>query len=608
MTENKVKRQRRGPMGAFKGEKAKDFKKSFLKLVFKLKPFRVSIIIAIFLAILGTILGIVGPKILNHMMEAIFDWDLDVIYRYGSGLLSLYICSAVFYYLQSFIMAKISAKLSQDFREEISKKINKLPLKYFDSNSYGDVLSRITNDVDTVGQTLNTTLGLFISSVIMIIGIPVMMFTISWQLTLVTLCQIPIAIGLIVLIVKFSQKYFKKQQEVLGDINGNIEEIYSAHNIVKVFNGEEKALRNFDKINSNLRKYSQKSQFLSGLFYPLINFVGNLVYAGICVLGAWISIQNNDIFFASTIITFITYIKTFNQPISQLGTISGTLQSTAAASERVFEFLEEKEQEDDISKIKSIKKVKGKVEFKNVNFGYDENVEIIHNFNCVVEPGQKIAIVGPTGAGKTTLVNLLMRFYEINSGDILIDGVSIKDMKREYVRSLFGMVLQDAWLFNGTIMDNLKYGNPKATDQQVVEACKVADIDFFIETLPNGYKMMIEDDESLSQGQKQLMTIARAVVQDAPMLILDEATSSVDTRTEVLIQKAMDSLMQGRTSFIIAHRLSTIKNADIILVLDKGNIVEQGNHKELLQKEGFYFDLYNSQFSDVIIEENNTKN
>lgn len=584
--------------------KAKNFKKSSLKLLLKLKPFRIAIIVSICLSIVGTVLGIVGPTILKDMMESIFKWDLNIIHKFGLGLLSLYICSAIFSYFQGFIMTKISAKTSQNFREEISQKINRLPLKYFDKNSYGDILSRITNDIDTIGQTLNNSLSLLISSIIMIIGIPVMMFTISWELTLITLCEIPIALILIIIVVKFSQKYFKKQQEELGDINGNIEEIYSAHNIVKVYNGEQQALERFNKMNESLRKSSQKSQFYSGLMFPIINFVGNLVYTCVCVCGAWIAIKTNNITFAFSIITFITYIRIFNQPLGQLGTVSGTLQSTVAASERIFEFLEETEQRIENNDLQEINEVKGKVEFVNVNFGYDENTQIINNFSCVAEPGQKIAIVGPTGAGKTTLVNLLMRFYEINSGDILIDGNIIKNMKREYVRKLFGMVLQDAWLFQGTIMENLKYGNINATDEDVINACKIADIHHFIETLPNGYNMMIENEESLSQGQKQLMTIARAIVQNAPMLILDEATSSVDTRTEVLIQKAMDKLMKGRTSFIIAHRLSTIKNADLILVLDKGNIVEQGTHEELLEKKGFYYDLYNSQFSEEKVEEN----
>lgn len=594
-----------GPMASMMSfGKAKNFKKSTWKLMLKLKPFKISLIIAVCLAIFGTILSIISPTILNNMMESIFNFDLNIIFKYGLSLLTIYVCASTFSYFQGFIMAKISAKTSQKLRKEISEKINKLPLKYFDDNSYGDTLSRITNDVDTIGQTLNNILAAFISSIIMVIGIPVMMFTISWQLTLITLCEIPLSLFFIIIIVKFSQKYFKKQQDELGNLNGNIEEIYSAHNIVKVFNGEEKAIINFNKMNENLRKSSQKAHFYSSLIFPIINFVGNLVYAGVCIFGAWIAIQTNDINFAFSIITFIIYIRIFNQPLAQLGTISGTLQSTIAASERVFEFLEEKEQKIEIEKMEKIENIKGKVEFKNVNFGYFSDKQIIHNFNFIAQPGQKIAIVGPTGAGKTTLVNLLMRFYEINSGDILIDDISIQEIKREEVRKLFAMVLQDTWLFQGTIMENLKYGNSNATDISVKNACSVADIDFFIETLPNGYNMIIENEESLSQGQRQLITIARAIVQDAPMLILDEATSSVDTRTEILIQNAMDKLMRDRTSFIIAHRLSTIKNADLILVLNKGNIIEQGTHEELLTKKGFYYDLYNSQFSQNVNVEN----
>ncbi len=590
----------RGPMarGGMRIEKPKNFKKSTLRLALKLKPYKLAIIVSIILAATGTVLSVIGPKILNKLMTSIFKMDMNIIVSFGLSLLFIYICAAVFSYLQGFFMARISANTSKSMREEISKKINNLPLKYFDDNSYGDTLSRITNDIDTVGQTLNNILSSLISSVITVIGIPVMMFTISWQLTLVTLCQIPIALGLIMLIVKFSQKHFIKQQMQLGEINGNIEEIYSAHNIVKVFGGEENAIKEFEEINIKLQNSTQKSQFFSGMMQPILNFVGNLIYTAVCVLGAWIAIKSNDIGFAFSIITFVTYIRIFNQPLAQLGTISGTLQSTAAAAERVFSIYDEPQQENENEKAKNITDIKGKVEFKDVNFGYSPDKQIIYNFNCTAKPGQKIAIVGPTGAGKTTLVNLLMRFYEVNSGEILIDGVSINEMKREYVRKLFSMVLQDTWLFEGSIMENLKFGNPNATDEDVIKACEVADVDHFIKTLPNGYNMVISSDESLSQGQRQLITIARAIVQNAPMLILDEATSSVDTRTEILIQKAMDKLMKGRTSFIIAHRLSTIKNSDLILVLDKGNIVEQGSHKELLAKEGFYYDLYNSQFSE----------
>jgi ATP-binding cassette subfamily B protein len=591
--------QMRGPMGGgfMQVDKAKNFKKSLFRLFAKLKPFKISLIVAFILAVIGTSISIVMPTIMNDMMKSILKFDLGIILKYGLSLLSVYICASVFSYLQGFIMIRISARTSRELREEISQKINRLPLSYFDKNSYGDVLSRVTNDVDMIGQTLNNSLASLISSVIMVIGIPIMMFTISWELTLITLCELPIAMFLIIVIVKFSQKYFKKQQDGLGAINGNIEEIYSSHNVVKAYNGEEKALKNFDVLNEDLRKNSQKSQFLSGLMFPIINFVGNLVFAGICLYGAWIAVRTGDVTFAFSIITFVMYIRLFNQPLAQLGTVSSTLQSTAAASERVFEFLEETEQVEEAEKsFKKLKKVKGNVEFKDVNFGYIENNPVIHNLSFTALSGQKIAIVGPTGAGKTTLVNLLMRFYEIDSGDILIDGISIRNIKREDVRKLFGMVLQDAWLFTGTIKENLRYGNPQATDKQIIKACEIAGIDHFIKTLPNAYDMVLEDESNLSQGQKQLMTIARAILQNAPMLILDEATSSVDTRTEILIQQAMDKLMKGRTSFIIAHRLSTIKNADLILVMDKGSVIEQGTHEELLKAQGFYFDLYNSQF------------
>ena len=424
-----------------------------------------------------------------------------------------------------------------------------------------------------------------------------MMFTISWELTLFSLIEIPLALGLISIIVKFSQKYFIKQQDFLGQINGHIEEIYSAHNVVKAFNGEEKAINEFDQINRKLKYTARKSQFLSALMMPSINFIGNLVYAGICIFGAWLAIKDNDLLFVTSIITFTTYIKLFNQPISQLGTIFSSLQSSAAASERVMEFLSEPNQPNDVDN-KTISKIKGKVEFKNVSFGYDKDKTIIHNFSFTALPGQKIAIVGPTGAGKTTLVNLLMRFYEIDSGEILVDGVNIHDMTRSYARNLFGMVLQDTWLFEGTIRDNLKFGNPNATDKEMIEACKMANVHHFITTLPGNYDMVLKEDSLVSQGQKQLLTIARAMIQNSPMLILDEATSSVDTRTEVLIQSAMDRLTKGRTSFVIAHRLSTIRNADQIIVMANGEVVEHGKHDELLAKGGFYASLYASQFDE----------
>lgn len=608
MSEHKIstKPQNNGRMGT--GEKAKNFGASMKKLLSHIKPFRLLICIALIFAIAGTVFSIIGPSILEKMMKLLTGnpvpgtIKLAKVTKFGIFLVILYVTSAIFQYIQGFIFSKVSAKVSMNFRTVISEKINKLPLSYFDKHSYGDVLSRVTNDVDTIGQTLNNSLATLITSMMSIIGIPIMMFILSWQLALVALIEIPLSFGLILLIVKFSQKHFKKQQNSLGEINGHIEEIFSAHNVVKAFNGEEKALNEFKVINKELQKSAHKSQFISGLLQPIINFVGNLVYAVICVLGAYIAVKNKDLSFIATIISFITYIKLFNQPLAQLGTVSNTLQSTAAAAERVFEFLDEEEQIVE-TQGKEIENIQGQVEFKNVGFGYTKDKEIIHDFSFIAKPGQKIAIVGPTGAGKTTLVNLLMRFYEFEKGDILIDGVSIKEMKRGYVRSLFGMVLQDTWLFEGTIKDNVAYGRQNATEEEIINACKAANVDHFITTLPNGYDMILNEDCNISQGQKQLLTIARAMVQNSPMLILDEATSSVDTRTEILIQTAMDRLMQGRTSFVIAHRLSTIKNADQIIVVKDGNIVEFGNHETLLKKGGFYCELYNSQFEENRIEE-----
>ncbi len=578
--------------------KAKDFKGSLLGIIKMLKPFKWLVIIGLVFAVIGTVLSMIGPNILNQMMKALVPLDMHKVTTLGLILVAMYLTGCILSYFQGFILGGVAAKISRNLRTQITKKINRMPLNYFDTNSYGDVMSRLTNDVDTVGRTLDNTLSNLITSITMIIAIPIIMFTLSWQLTLIALCEIPLAFFVVSVIVKFNQKYFIKQQKCLGEMNGHIEEIYSAHNVVKAFNGEEKAFKEFEVINKELKRSGRKAQFYSGLMHPVINFIGNLVYICICLMGAYIAIKTNDFLFITSIITFMTYIKLFNQPLSQLGSISGTLQQTAAAAERVFEFLEEPEQEDESEKNATLKKVKGKVEFSHVNFGYKPEKQIIHDFNFTALPGQKIAIVGPTGAGKTTMVNLLMRFYEVNSGEIKIDGVSTKKMKRGYVRSLFGMVLQDTWLFEGTIKENIAYGNPNASDEEIIEACKMANVHHFIKTQPNGYDMVLNEDCSISAGQKQLLTIARAMVQNAPMLILDEATSSVDTRTEVLIQTAMDRLTQGRTSFVIAHRLSTIKNADQIIVMKDGSIVEVGNHKDLLAKKGFYADLYYSQFEN----------
>ena len=579
--------------------KSKDFKKSIKYLFKAFKLYKWAVVIALSLALIGTALSVVGPLLLNDMMKLLLQESVDFskLTSYAIILIVMYVIAFIFTYLENFIMAKVSAKIAENFRRQIIEKINRLPFSYYDKNMYGDILSRMTNDVDLISQTLNNTLSNLITSMTMIIGIPIMMFTISWELTLFSMIEIPLTIGLILLIVKFSQKYFVKQQKFLGDMNSHIEEIYSAHNVVKAFNGEAKALNEFDVVNKNLRISAKRSRYLSSLMMPSIDVVGNLIYAGVCIFGAYLAISSNNLLFVTSIITFITYIRLFHQPMAQLGSIFSSLQSSAAASERVMEFLAEKDEPADTN-CKQIKNVKGLVEFDHVSFGYTEDKIIIKDFTFTAKPGQNIAIVGPTGAGKTTLVNLLMRFYEINSGDIKIDGVSIKDMTRSYVRSLFGMVLQDTWLFEGTIRQNLKYGNPNATDEQMIEDCKMANVHHFITTLPGNYDMILKEDSMISQGQKQLLTIARAMIQNSPMLILDEATSSVDTRTEVLIQKAMERLTEGRTSFVIAHRLSTIRNADQIIVMNNGDIVEVGNHDELMQKQGFYYNLYSSQFDN----------
>lgn len=593
----------RGPMGMGMGagEKPKNFKKSVKNLIASFKGHYFVIILALAFAVASTTFNIVAPNIIKQMGELIVIGGLNInlgkISYYGIILVCMYGISAILNYVQGIIMARISSRISQKYRSDIIKKINKLPLKYFDNNSYGDTLSRITNDVDTLGQSLNDSLSTTISSVTMILGAVIMMLANSLLLTLVMVVMIPISIGLIMLIVKMSQKYFLKQQQELGEINGQIEEIYSAHTVVTVFNGQKKAQEKFDKTNNELYKAGYKAQILSGLMHPIMNFIGNLTYVAVCVVGAYIAIKNNNPVFAVTIVTFITYMRTFNNQIGNIANISSTLQSTVAAGERIFEFLEEEEQIDE-DKPKMLNKVVGNVEFKNVCFGYNKDKTIIHNFSASIKAGQKVAIVGPTGAGKTTLVNLLMRFYDIDSGDILIDGVSIKDMSRKEVRSLFGMVLQDTWLFEGTIRENISYGTTGLTNEQIESACSFAHIDHFIRSLPNGYEMIIDEKANISQGQKQLLTIARAMVQNSPMLILDEATSSVDTRTEIQIQEAMDKLMANRTSFVIAHRLSTIKNADLILLLRNGNIVEQGTHEELLKLNGYYSELYNSQFDE----------
>lgn len=597
----------RGPMrgagAAMSDSKPKEFKKSIAKLGKYLKAYWIGIIVALVFAVLGTVLSIFAPKILqligNEIVEALganVPIDMARVGAIAVWMIVLYVASALFNFIQSIVMSVISVNISRRMRNDLSDKINRLPLSYFDRQSFGDILSRVTNDVDLIGQTLNQSLSQLVSSFTLIVGIIIMMFTISWQLTLVELVSVPVSFLLVMIIVKISQKHFRRQQNALGDINGIVEEIYSSHNVVKVFNGQEKAEREFEEINKVMASSALKGQFLSGMMMPVMNTVANISYVLVCLVGGMMAIKNNDVLFITSIVAFISYVRSFNQPIEQLATVTNTLQSTAAASERVFDFLEQPEQAPDTGN-KSIPEFKGNVEFRHVNFGYTPEKQIIFDFNCKVEAGQKIAIVGPTGAGKTTLVNLLMRFYETDSGEILIDGVSTKDMTREYVRGLFGIVLQDSWLFEGTIRENICYGNEDTSEETMIEACKAANVHHFIMSLPGGYNMVLNEEANISQGQRQLLTIARAMVDNAPMLILDEATSSVDTRTEQNIQEAMDRLMKGRTSFVIAHRLSTIKNADLILVMKNGNIIEQGNHEQLMAQGGFYSELYNSQFS-----------
>lgn len=603
--------KRRGPMGRgpvmASGEKAKDFKGTLKKLLAYLKPHRVAVTFVVIFAIASTVFNIVGPKILGQATTKIFEGVMDMIANTGNGidfegiakillfLVGLYIISAVFSALQGFLMTGVSMKVTYKLRENTFSKINRLPFKYFDKTSYGEVLSFLTNDIETVNQTLNQSLTQIITSVATVIGILVMMFSISWQMTLVTLCIIPLSFVFIVLVVKRSQKYFSSQQEYLGHINGHIEEIYGGHSVVQAFNNEEEAYKTFEGLNNNLYGSAWKSQFLSSLMQPIMAFIGNLGYVAVCILGGYLAV--NGRISVGDIQAFIQYVRQFNQPISQIANMSNIMQMTMAAAERVFTFLAEEEEVPDPQNPVSPAGVQGNVTFDHVHFGYNPNKIIINDFSAQVKEGQKIAIVGPTGAGKTTIIKLLMRFYDVDSGAILVDDHNIKDFRRNDLRSLFGMVLQDTWLYNGTIADNIRYGRLDATDEEVQQAAVAAQVDHFVRTLPDGYSMVLnEEANNVSQGQKQLLTIARAILADPKILILDEATSSVDTRTEILIQKAMDNLMHGRTSFVIAHRLSTIKNADCIFVMKDGDIIEQGTHEELLARNGFYADLYNSQF------------
>ncbi|MDU2748937.1 MAG: ABC transporter ATP-binding protein [Clostridium perfringens] len=602
-----------GPMGRMGGgpravEKAKDFKGTMKKLGVYLKPYSLSIAIVILFAIGSAAFSIVGPKILGKATTKIFEGlvqkitgvpdasiDFGYIGNIAMILVALYLVSSLFGIIQSFIMSGVAQKVSYNLRKQISEKMDTLPLNYFDTRTNGEVLSRITNDVDTVNQTLNQSLSQIITSVVTLIGVLIMMFSISWIMTLATFIILPVSMVLISLVVKKSQKYFKSQQEYLGHLNGQVEEVYGGHNIMKAFNREEASTKDFDELNNTLYKSAWKSQFLSGMMMPIMSFVGNLGYVLVSILGGWLTIKS--VITVGDIQAFIQYVRSFNQPIAQMAQVANIMQSTAAAAERVFEFLDEEDEVKDPVNSADPSEIRGEVEFEDVHFGYNEDKIIINDFSVDVKPGQKVAIVGPTGAGKTTIVKLLMRFYDINSGSIKIDGHDIRDFKRADLRNLFGMVLQDTWLFNGTIMENLRYGRLDATDAEVKEAAKAAHVDHFVKTLPDGYNMVLNEEASnISQGQKQLLTIARAFLKDPKLLILDEATSSVDTRTELLIQKAMEKLMEGRTSFIIAHRLSTIRDADLILVMKDGDIVEQGNHEELLEKGGFYSSLYNSQF------------
>ena len=593
-----------GRKGMNSSEKAKDFKKSMLNLINYSKEFLLPVTISIILAMVSSILSIIGPDKLKDITNLITNGlltgiDMEEVKKLSLILLIIYIVSAVFGYLEHFIMATVTNKFSKVLRKDITTKINNMPLKYFDKNSYGDILSRVTNDVDTITMTLNQSLGTLVSAITLLIGSVIMMLITNGIMAITAMISSIIGFGFMIVIISRSQKYFELQQKELGELNGHIEEMYSGHNVVKVYNGTKSANKEFEEINNKLAENVRKSQFLSGLMHPIMGFIGNFGYVCVCIVGALLT-MNNVIDFG-VIVAFMLYVRLFTQPLSQIAQAASSLQSCAAASERVFEFLDEEEMKDESKLTKKLlnNEVKGKIEFKHVKFGYDKDKTIIKDFNVSVKPGDKVAIVGPTGAGKTTMVNLLMKFYDIDDGDILIDGVSTKELTRKNIHDLFIMVLQDTWVFEGTIKENIKYNKTYVTDERVKEVCKVVGLHHFIKSLPNGYDTNLSDNETLSSGQKQLLTIARGMIEDAPFLILDEATSSVDTRTEELVQKAMDKLTEGRTSFIIAHRLSTIKNADLILMMNEGNIIEQGTHEELLKLNGKYAELYNSQFEKI---------
>ena len=599
-----------GPMRAAMGggEKPKNFQKAMKTFLKYLSPYRVQLILVFIFAIASTVFMILGPKLLGNATTKLFQGivakvahvpgatvDFTYIGRIAIILLGLYVLSTIFSFLQGYIMSGIAMKVTYMFRKNIVTKIKRMPLKYFDTKTHGEVLSLVTNDIDTISNTLAQNLSQIVTSVTTIIGVLVMMLTISWLMTLVALVILPISFGLISVVIRASQKYFKQQQVFLGHVDGHVEEMYSGHTVIKAFNGEEKSIQQFDSLNNELYGAGWKSQFLSGMLMPIITFVSNLSFVGVTILGGYLAVQGT--ISVGDILAFIQYVRSFTQPIAQTANIANVLQSTAAAAERVFDFLDADEEVRDPADAVKLTQVKGNVTFKNVNFGYNPDRIIIHNFSADIQPGQKVALVGPTGAGKTTIVKLLMRFYDINSGSISIDGVDIRKFKREDLRSMFGMVLQDTWLFNGTIRDNIRYGDFSASDNAVVAASKMANVDHFVRTLPHSYDLELNEESSnISQGQKQLLTIARAFLANPQILILDEATSSVDTRTEILIQKAMVDLMKDRTSFVIAHRLSTIRDADIILVIKDGDIVEQGKHEQLLAANGFYATLYKSQF------------
>ena len=615
MSAPKRSSQHRGPggRGMMAGDKAKDFRGTIVKLLHYLRPYTLQLTVIIVFAIASTIFSIIGPKILGSATTTLAEGliakysnsgsiDFSRIFSILRSLSLIYILSMIFSYIQGWLMAGVTQNVTYNLRKEISEKINRLPLKYFDQQTHGEVLSRVTNDVDTVSQSLNQSIQQIFTSLVTIIGVLYMMIRISWQLTLMALIVVPLSGIAAAFVVKHSQPYFKAQQKTLGNVNGHIEEMYGGHIVMKAFNGEQKSIDTFNQLNDALYKAGWKAQFMSGMMMPITSFIGNIGYVGCCVLGGYLSIHNG--LAIGDIQAFIQYVRSFNQPITQTAQMMNILQSTAAAAERVFEFLESPEETPDPVNPVSIRdesgeiSVKGTVSFENVCFGYNPDKIVIHDFSAYIGEGKQVAIVGPTGAGKTTIVKLLMRFYDLNSGSIYIDGIDTRELTRKDLRDAFGMVLQDAWLFSGTIMENIRYGRSNATDEEVIKAADAAYADHFIRTLEDGYNTVInEESTNISQGQKQLLTIARAILSDPKILILDEATSSVDTRTEILIQKGMDNLIKGRTSFVIAHRLSTIRNADLILCMDHGDIVEVGSHEELLEKNGFYANLYNSQFA-----------